>query len=255
MQGYDGKVIIATHFYKHQAYLEYCSAMVATALALERLGVKFDIWFISGHFHMEVCVNDTLTKFFNNDEVTDIILVDSDESYEPEHLINLLLHKEEVVCGVYRTCEPLNINFPVMLKTDKDGSHIGKMLPNGNCLLEAERIPGGFLKISKSALRKWVATHPDDWFYSEGRKTYNFFTNKIIDHVFTGMDFCFTDSMRDCGITVWVDPMCKISHWGVSEYKGTLDAHLRLLKQTQESKGAFSVIKNMAKEIESRSAV
>lgn len=248
MQTYEGKVVIATHFYKHQTCLEYAHSLAATVVILERLGIKYDYWPISGHFHMENCVNDTLTRFMNSD-ATDIIMIDSDESWNPQHLVRLLLHEEDIVCGVYLQCSVAQRKYPVVLKTADDGSHLGKMLPDGNCLLEAKRVPGGFLKISKRALQAWADKNPDEWFWLEDRKTYKFFVNEFRDHIFYGMDFCFSDKMRDAGFQLWVDPICDVRHWGVMEFYGTLDSYLRTEKKNQE---AFATVAQMAKEIEER---
>jgi len=221
-------------------------------LVMDRLGIKFDCWLISGHFHMEVCVNDTLSKFLREEDATDIVLIDSDESWNPAHLIRLLMHEEDIVCGVYRKCEPKKIEYPVVIKTADDGTPMGKMLPDGNCLLECEKLPGGFLKISKRALQLWVEKNPDKWFWTEDRKTYRFFENEIRDNIFNGMDYVFAEKMRSCGITLWVDPICDIIHWGINDFNGTYDNYLRTLKKNQEADGAFSVIREMAKEIEAR---
>lgn len=252
MQNYNGKVIVATFFYKHQAYLEYINSMVASLLVLERLSIPFDYWLTSGHFHMEICVNDVLTRFLNTEDATDIVIIDSDESWNPQHLIRLLMHNEELVCGVYLQTDPKKRNFPVVFVHGDDGSYMGKMLPDGNCLLEAERIPGGFMKISRTALQRWVDAYPDNWFMVEGRKVFNFFGNRVDDHTFHGMDFCFSDSMRKCGVKIWVDPICDISHWGIVPFNGTLDAHLRAQKANQEAGSAFAIVEQMAKEIEAR---
>lgn len=252
MKKYSGKVVITTHFYKHQAYLEYIHSLVATVIVLERLGIKFDYWPVSGNFHMESCFNDSLTRFMDTEDVTDLFMIDSDESWGAEHFVRLLLHEEDIVCGVYLQCNPNKKNYPVIFKTADDGSHLGKMLPDGNCLMKAERIPGGFLKVSKAALRKWADANPDEWFWFEGRKAYKFFTNEFKDNIFHGMDFTFSDKMKGIGYELWVDPIVEVKHWGITPFEGSIDAHLRLLKTNQESSGAFETIKQMAKEIEGR---
>jgi hypothetical protein len=252
MRKYEGKVVIASFFYKQQAYLDYTHSLTATVLVLERLGIKFDYWPISGNFHMELCVNETLSKFLRDEDATDIVLIDSDEGWNPESLVRLLMHEEDIVCGVYKLTNPAEVKYPVILKTAEDGHHLGRMLEDGNCLLEALKIPGGFVKISKEALRKWVEKFPDNWLHPESQKIYTFFLNEVRDHTFHGMDFCFAERMREAGVRIWVDPMCDVIHWGPVPFKGTLDSHLRAMKVAQEGKDAFAVIAQMAKEIEER---
>ena len=233
MKEYNGKAIIATFFYKHQACSEYTSSMVSTAIILNKLNIKFDYCPVNGNFHMEVVVNCLLTSFLNDDnEATDLICIDSDESWKPEHVVRLLLHDEEIVSGAYLKCNDKK-EYTVDVKTAEDGSYLGKVLPDGNCLLEANRVPGGFLKIRKTALQKWVDTFPDNWFWMDGKKVHNFFYNEIKDNRFTGMDYCFSDSMKKAGVQLWVDPILDISHWDVKPYQGTMDKMLRELKERQ----------------------
>ena len=251
MRPYKGKVVIGTFFYKQQANQSYIASLISSVLALERLGIKHDEWLICGNFHMEIVVNETLSKFLRSD-ADDIILIDSDESWVAEHALRLLMHEEEIVCGVYPLTKPNAREYPVVLTTDEDGSHLGRMLPDGNCLLEAERIPGGFIKISKTALQKWVEANPDRWLYSEEGNIYTFFLNEVRGHTLHGMDYCFGDAMKACGVRLWVDPICDITHWGIYPYKLTLDEHLRMKKRNQESQWAFDEVARMAKEVEAR---
>ena len=250
MRPYKGKVIIGTFFYKQQANQSYIASLISTVLALERLGLKHDEWLICGNFHMEIVVNETLSKFLRSD-ADDIILIDSDESWVAEHALRLLMHEEEIVCGVYPLTKPNAREYPVVLKSE-DNVPVGRMLPDGNCLLEAERIPGGFLKINKSALQKWVEANPDKWLHGENGPVYTFFLNEVRDHTLHGMDYCFGDAMRACGVRLWVDPICDITHWGIYPYQQTLDAHLRRIKDNEKNKWAFDEIRRMASEIEAR---
>lgn len=254
MTPYKGKVIIATFFYKHQTCTEYAHSLAGSLLVLDRLGIKFDYWPTLGNFHMEVCINDVLTRFYNDESATDIFLIDSDESWNPQHFVRLLLHEEEAVCGAYLQTSRKQRAYPVVLDTDEDGSQLGKMLLDGNCLLEALKVPAGFWKLSKTALKKWIDANPDRWLWTEGRKAYTFFLNEIDEeHVFHGMDFAFSKRLRDAGVQLWVDPICDVSHWGVVEFRGTLDEHLRSLKKVQEN-DAFEIVRQMAEDVKARHA-
>ena len=246
-------LVICSFFYKHNCLQEYAASMVGTTMVLERLGIKFDYWSVAGNFHMDVVVNSHLQKFLDHPEATDIIIIDTDESWNPQHLVRLLMHEEEAVCGVYLQTNPVERKFPVVLETaPDDGSQIGKMLPDGNCLLRALKVPSGFLRLKRSALEKYVQAYPDDWYWSDEKKVQIFFQNEVRDHVFHGMDFVFTEKLRKCGVDLWVDPICDVSHWGPAEYRGTLDAYLRNLKIMQDNKEAFDIVAQMAREVEAK---
>ncbi|MFA5240545.1 MAG: hypothetical protein WC476_12680 [Phycisphaerae bacterium] len=252
--GYSGKLIIFTTFYKQQALSCYCDSLFQTAVLLERLGIKNDYWSNRGDFHVERSVNKALTAFLNSD-ATDLIIIDSDEEWRSQDIVRLLMHEEEIVSGSYRTITPA-IRYLGELKTAEDRAYLGRLLPDGNALLEAHRIPGGFLRIKKSAIKKYVDAYPDDYFFQEvdgkEEKVYPFFWNEIKDHIFYGMDYALSEKWTAIGLKLWIDPMIEISHWGLTEYKGNLDKYLRVKKDLQEGEGAFSTVAQMAKEIEER---
>lgn len=250
----DMFLVICSFFYKHNCLQEYAASMVGTAMILERLGIKYDYWSVAGNFHMDYVVNSNIQKFLDHPEATDLLIIDVDESWNPQHLVRLLLHEEECVCGVYLQTnrEPTMRKYPVLLKTDEEGHHLGKMLPDKNCLLKADKMPSGFLRIKKTALEKFVKAYPDDWYWSDEKKVHIFFQNEVRDHVFHGMDFVFTEKLKACGVDLWVDPICDISHWGPMEYRGTLDEYLRALKIMQDNKESFDIVSQMAKEVADR---
>ena len=254
MEAYTGKLIIFTTFYKQQTLSCYCDSLFQTAVLLERLGIKNDYWSNRGDFHVERSINTALTAFLDSD-ATDIIIIDSDEEWRSQDIVRLLMHDEEIVGGSYRTTMP-KIRYLGELKTAEDGAYLGKMLPDGNALLEAYRIPSGFMRIKKSAIKKYVDAYPDSYFLSEidrkETKIYTFFWNEIKDHIFYGMDYALSEKFTALGIKLWIDPMIQIGHWGLTEYKSDLDKYLRMKKDLQDGKTAFGIVEQMAKEIEAR---
>lgn len=244
-------LVICSFFYKHNCVQEYAVSMVGTTMILERLGIKYDYWSVAGNFHIDMVVNSHIQKFLNHPEATDFLIIDTDESWNPQHLVRLLLHEQECVGGVYLQTnrDPAKRKYPVLLQTDEEGTHIGKMLPDGNCLLKADKMPSGFLRVKRSAFEKFIQAYPDDWYWVDGQKVHIFFQNEVRDHTFHGMDFVFTEKMKKCGVDLWVDPICDISHWGPVEYRGTLDDYLRTLKIMQDNKESFDIVAEMAKKV------
>lgn len=231
---YDKSVVIYTPFYKYQAMLPYVMSLFQTAMVLERLGVKFDYWGQEAGFHVVWGVNESLTKFAESD-YTDIIIIDSDESWNAQDVVKLLLSNKHVIGGTYRMKNRWD-DYLGIYKRNEDGYIMGEMVSETNAIAEAERIPSGFLKVNKKVLTDYIKTYPEDYFYLNGVKSYKFFFDEIKEHQFTGMDYCFSDKMRALGYKLWIDPTLEISHWGMTEYKGNFDKYLRGLKAIQEVK-------------------
>jgi hypothetical protein len=230
---YEGKVIIYTNFYQYRTILPYCASLVKTVFLLKEKGIKCDYEAIRGDFHVERAINKSLTDFVADEEATDFFIIDSDESWEAEDVVKMLLRPEEVVGAAYRLKADYT-RYVAVFNSSEDGHFVGKILDDGNALLEALRVPAGFLRIRKSALQKVMEKNPDDYFVIPDGKVYRFFWNEIINGNFVGMDYAFSDKLRDAGVQLWVDPMVKVSHWGMNEWKADLDKELRDLKESQE---------------------
>jgi hypothetical protein len=226
---YDGKLILFTTFYEHRAYSPYIQSMVETVAVLDRLGVSWDYWPSHGSFHLERAVNGALTKFMNDDEATDILLIDSDESWDAGGIIRLLLHPEEVVGGTYRMKNRWEhyISFGAV----EDGHPVGKMLADGTALLKTDAVAGGFMRIKKSTLKKFHDAYPELRVHEkDGEREVTdtlFFEAKVIDGLFHSHDVLFCRRLREIGIDLWIDPLIRIDHWGMTRYEGNYDKFLR----------------------------
>lgn len=249
---YTGKLAIFTSFNSFHAYAPYVISLAQTLGVLSRLGVNWEYLARPSDFHIERAINNTLTELMERDDFTDVLLIDSDESWEPQGVVRLLLHPEAIVAGSYRMK-----NNPAAYVGDVrrvDGAVMGRVLPDGSALVEAERVAAGFLRIKIDALRKWAAAYPE--LVSEepdGRKV-QFFSRMIGDDGAGGQvaycqDMAFSKRWRDIGGQLWIDPMVKIDHWWMEPHKGDFDAHLR---DGGKTAAALEAVQRMAAEVAAR---
>lgn len=222
--GYNGKVILFTNFHEYLGYAPYARSLAATITAFERLGVRWDYWQRAGDFHPDRAVNATLSEFMKSD-ATDIIMIDADESWEAVGVFRLLSRPEEIVSGSYRMKNNWD-TYVGKLKL-RDGRPIGKILPDGTALLEAERVPGGFLKICKTALIKFHEHYKDLISKDTGQEYIPFFERIKVNGEVHSQDYAFSRRWVEMGGQLWIDPNIKISHWGWTEHVGDLDKQLR----------------------------
>lgn len=239
---YKGKLIITTPMYEHKAFSAYVKSLVDTAVILTKTGIEFQYWPGAGDFHVERAVNGALNRFMLSD-ATDILMIDSDEGWSVEGVLRLLIHPEEVVSGCYRMKNNWG-QWTAQIRQPPWGKELG----DGTALLAAERVPGGFLRIKKTALEKIARVIPER--YQDGDlEVVPFFQTKIKDGLFTSCDYIFSDYCKQAGVRLWVDPNITIGHFGVTEYEGNYDQYLKgLLKEN----AAFAEVERMAKEIEAR---
>ena len=247
---YDGKLAVFTSFYSHYAYAPYVISLAHTLGVLSRLGVEWDYLARPSDFHVERAINNTLTEIMERDDFTDVLMIDSDESWEPEGVVRLLLHPEEIVGASYRMKNQWE-TYVGRWKVDEEGRPRGKILADGTALLKADRVAAGFMRIKVSALRKWAAAYPDLVSEEPDGKKVQFFSRMLADGEMHCQDMAFCRRWMDIGGELWIDPNVKVNHWGMECHHGDLDKHLRGKDKIAQS---FEVIKNMAAEIQARKA-
>ena len=226
---YKGKLVIFTPFYKAQAHARYTQSLVATAQVLERLGIKWEYKPECGDFHVERALNGALALFMADPEATDFLNIDSDEAWHPEAVLRLILHPHDVVGCAYRMrnrWEKFNVTPQF-----EDGKVMGYVAPDGKTMLRVDKIPAGFLRIRKPALEKWVAAYPDEWYMDGEVKVPRFFWLDVHDGRMQSQDWAFSRKMIAAGVELWCDPNPRISHFGDTEYAGSLDEALRSPKR------------------------
>jgi hypothetical protein len=190
-------------------------------------------------------------------DFTDVMLIDSDESWNPVDIVRLLLHPPEIVGAAYRMK-----NHPtdyVGSVRSVDGCPMGRMLPDGTALIEAERVAAGFMRIRLSALRRWADAYPDLVSDEPDGKKVQFFSRMLGEDgdgkkTMYCQDMAFSKRWRDIGGTLWIDPMVKVDHWWMTPHHGDFDGYLRGRKALDDAKDAFAVVEQMAADLKARSA-
>lgn len=230
MVPYTGKLAIFTSFYSFHAYSPYVISLAQTLGVLSQLGIGWDYIARPADFHVERAINNTLSELMARDDFTDVLLIDSDESWRPEDVVRLLMHPQAIVGGSYRM-KNKDDEYVGSLRYE-DGSPLGLMLPDGTALLEAERVAAGFLRIKIAALREWAAAYPDLVSDEPDGKKVQFFSRMLDDNNGEGkvvfcQDMAFSKRWRDIGGQLWIDPMVKVDHWWTTCYPGDFDKHLR----------------------------
>ncbi len=258
---FKGKLILFTSFYDWRGHAPYIESMVATISVLERLGIKYEYWSTPGDFHIERAMNEAYTRFLNDPEATDILCIDSDESWEPMGVLRLLSHQDHVVCGAYRMKNNWE-HWTVRLKC-RDGKPLGRILGDGTALLEAERVPWGFLRMKREAVQAYKDFYPELRYDQPGKGEQVIFCQQQYQaengtRQFFSQDYVFSERLKAMGYQLWCDPNMVITHFGTSWHHGNLDQFLRAAKDTQEEDSKFNeaakVVAELAADIERKAA-
>lgn len=178
-----------------------CAQTVDSLLAEQLLGygqgVHFLVMWEIGCSMIGVARNRLARRFLEMPKADCLVFVDSDMSWTGGDLARLAKRPEEVIGGTYRA------------KRDDDYYHIrGAPQPRGD-LYTVEGLPGGFIKIARSAFERIDAPAYLD---ADGCETRDYFPTGLHEGRIWGEDYGFCRLWREAGGEVFLDPSIKLRH-------------------------------------------
>lgn len=252
-------ILIAIPCYDRQISEPTMMSVIKTIMYFRDYNIKFGIATITDSL-ISRARNNMAAKFLANEKLTHMMFIDADIGFEPEDVIKLLWHEQEIITAAYpiksinwdavkenviKGIEPENLlensvrfvvnpvkrsNLPI------DGIEEEKKISIVNGAIEIFDAGTGFMLIKREAFTKLIEKYPhlkysdDTGGLNEDEKkfTYAFFNSYIDTHLnrFLSEDYGFCRYWQDIGGKVWVDPMIKLSHLGRIEYKGSMITYL-----------------------------
>lgn len=201
---YDGKVCAQT-----------VDSLLAEQFIGSRQGVHIlPIWEM-GCALIGVARNRLAQAFLSIPEAECMVMVDADIAWKGGALVSLAKRSQDVVGATYRA------------KRDKVQWHVdGKPEAVGD-LYRVDALPGGFLKVSRSAFERIRANRYRD---NAGTEWRDFFPTGFHEGRFYGEDYGFCRLWRESGGEVFLDPSIILRHIdGQRVYSGDPKAWLEKL--------------------------
>lgn len=147
-----------------------------------------------------------------------IVFIDHDVSWQPLDMLTLIETEGDVVAGTYRfKREPEEYMGAIL--SDAEGY---PRVRESDGALYAHSAPAGFLKVTRTAVNRFIATYPDLVYGEPCAPHVDLFNHGAHKGVWYGEDYAFCRNWRDCGGEVMIVPNLNISHHGADgvEYKG-----------------------------------
>jgi len=151
-----------------------------------------------------------------------IVFLDYDLSWGPDDLRKLIETEGDVVAGLYRFKKPEE-EYMGVLNTLADGRQIIR----GDGALRADKVPAGFLKVTKEAVDRFMGAYPELVYGHRYRPSVDLFNHGAHAGVWYGEDYAFSRRWRDCGGDIWVVPDLDLTHHGDRPYPGNYHTFLR----------------------------
>ena len=159
-----------------------------------------------------------------------IVFLDHDVSWRPHDLLKLIETDGDVVAGLYRFKYSDKIEYMGVLD-DKDGF---PQVREDGCI-KADRVPAGFLKITRNAVNRFMKTYPHLMYGEASNPSVDIFNHGAHKGAWWGEDYAFSRNWTDAGGEIWIVPDLSLTHHSKDEaFEGNY--HEFLLRQPGGSK-------------------
>lgn len=150
------------------------------------------------------------------------VFIDDDVSFRPEDLVTLLKAKGDVVAGTYRFKEDTERYMGVHFAGKND-----KPLIRKDGCISADRVPAGFLKVTRKAVNRFKRAYPHLVTNKDNPPSVDLFNHGAFEGYWWGEDYMFSVNWRKLGGDIWLIPTLQLDHNGKDKvYKGNLHEFL-----------------------------
>jgi hypothetical protein len=147
---------------------------------------------------------------FNFEE---LMWIDSDVGFEPNDFEKLRALELPISCGVYpvKGYPRMTANFLMSDRTITFGKEGG--------LYEVYQAATGFLYTKREVYENMISKlHLKKCYIWGDQEAYPWFFPSIVNKMYVGEDFSFSDRAKKCGYKIYADTTLKLTHWGRHGY-------------------------------------
>lgn len=224
------KLIIATPFYEMRGFSPYIVSLLKTARYLDKIGMDWEFWEVSGSSYVDRARNLLCAKFLESD-ATHLLFIDSDEDWDEKAIPGMIAADKDIIGGAY----PQKNNWDTWSSIpDLKSGDIQGEVKNGNGLIEADVVSAGFMLIHRRALEKFEEHYPELAYADPEMDRENntrvylaFFLSTIGKQRYLGEDSNFCARYRAMGEKVWIYPDIDFGHYGIKGWYGNFAQALK----------------------------
>lgn len=169
-----------------------------------------------------------------------IVYLDHDLSWDAPDLLKLLETPGEVIAGTYRFKHDGPEEYMGSIYSNQTGRPMVR--PSDGCI-KADRVPAGFLKVTKEAIGRFMAAYPNLVYGPPYNPSVDLFNHGAHKGIWYGEDYAFSRNWEDAGGELWIVPNLNIDHHTFATkdepskvFKGNF--HEFLLRQPQPTEAA-----------------
>lgn len=160
-----------------------------------------------------------------------IVYLDYDMSWKPEDLLKLINTEGDVVAGIYRYKKD-DVQYMGSLIERPDG----KPEVREDGAIKGFRVPAGFLKVTRNAIRRIMKAHPELIYGDLENPSVDLFHHGAYKGVWYGEDMAFSRRWIDLGGEIWIVPDLDLNHHsGGKAYEGNYHEYLLELGEKERA--------------------
>lgn len=149
----------------------------------------------------------TMTRKALDADADVIVYLDYDLSWRPEDLLRLVNTEGDVIAGIYRYKKD-EVEYMGTLKERADGKPFVRL---DGCI-RGYRVPGGFLKVTRNAIRRIMKAHPELVYGDLEHPSIDLFHHGAHEGVWYGEDMAFSRRWIALGGEIWIIPDLDLHH-------------------------------------------
>lgn len=255
------KVYILTPCYGGLCHVNYILKVMETKEVLQNMGIQVALQFIRNESLITRGRNNLVAKAMSDPAMTHILFIDSDITWDPIHVIKLIIADKELVGGIYpikkyhwdrlsqesitSILERKKISYNAGLSDTQmiyhnllhyNFNYLQNQNRIENNLMEIYTLATGFMMIQRSCIAKMSAAHPqckytDDCGFLQGdenKNAYSLFDCAIVNDHYYSEDWLFCHRWRLIGGQIFVDITVDLWHTGQEDYQGRLLSTLNI---------------------------
>jgi len=249
---------ILTPCFGSVCFVNYIYCLMQTKELFQQFNIQLQVLFCKSDSLVTRARNNLIAKAMSNPDMTHMIFIDNDITWDPIDIIKLLIADKSIVGGVY----PLKTyNFDKIVPTDKNPNPIQSIIDRKNSsqltnlpnvdtiqmnllkynvnyisknieviknLTQVKHVATGFMMIQRNVIEKMAEVYPstkytDDVNFllpEENKYAYALFDCGVVDDHYLSEDWMFCNRWTTMTGKIWIDVSINLTHTGIHDFKG-----------------------------------
>jgi hypothetical protein len=252
------KLVILTPCYGGVCHVNYMCSLINTITLLNQLGIKIKVEFCKNDSLVSRARNNLVAKAMSDKEMTHMLFIDSDITWNPADIVKLIMCGKQLVGGLYPiksfywerligengenvVQKLLEHKNNTVLKNVNDVEYLQQRLLRYNVnfyggdiqidknLMEIRHLATGFMMIERQVIEQLMKALPetkytDDVQYLEEHENefaYALFDCGVEEGHYFSEDWLFCSRWTKLGGKIYADVSINLTHTGPQDYRGS----------------------------------